>query len=566
MNEPVRLALTQHHDLPVVRLAVSLPARDRSSGLTPDIPRLRHPHTAAYGVSGTWIQGGLIVGEEYNPDLQWKEAIRVYDVMRRSDPQIFSTLLIMELPIRSAEWKVAPATYDPADLEVASFVETNLFHSMERQWDDLLRHVLLMLAYGFMVFEPTYRVENGRVLLADVAPRHPRTIMRWWVDEDNRLIGVQQWAYKNQQYHYINIPAEALLHFAFRQEGQNYEGVSVLRSAYKPWWYKQNFERIIAVGYEREHVGIPVVRLPEGYTQQDIDNAQKIGRNIRSHELAYVTLPPGWDVEWLKSKTVERKGSTMLETMYYLDRQIQQNVLAQFLSLGTTDVGSYALSNDQSRVFLMSLQATAKYIAGVLNERLIKRLVDYNYRQVAVYPQLICQKIHAYNFMDLTSALSSLVGIGIIPITPELEDYVHDLLGVPAPPRSVVEATNPALTRDARQQEISARLPGNLAHPGTDRDESAGGVGFHEAYDTPAYRLMEPAQKAVYARMAREAGRPRTTIRLNHAADPHAERLARRLRAAEAARAAVQRELAQVRQELAQALTDLEAADAGESQ
>jgi hypothetical protein len=546
-------------DLPNVRLQL---------GGTPGVPMTRprvsrRPHQTPFGVSGTQIQRGLIISEEFNPDLQWKEAIRTYDVMRRTDPQVFSTLLIMELPIRSAEWKIAPATYSPRDLEIASFVESNLFHLMERQWDDLLRHVLLMLPYGFSLFEQTFRVDGGRVLLRDIAPRHPRTIMRWWTDSDNNLIGVQQWAFRDGRLEYIDIPVDVLVHFAFRQEGQNYEGVSVLRSAYKPWWYKQNFERIIAVGYEREHVGIPVVRLPEGFTREDLENAQKIGKHLRAHEMAYVTLPPGWDLEWLKARTTERKGSTMLEMMYYLDRQIQQNVLAQFLSLGTTDVGSYALSNDQSRVFLMSLQATAKYIASVFNQRTIVPLVRYNYGDVGIYPQLICQKIHAYNFMDLTASIANLAGIGVIPVTPELEDYVHDLLGIPAPPRSVVESTNPAATRDSRQDQINQRLPGNLAPPGIDRDESAGGIGFNEIYDTPSYRLMDPVQRRIYARMAREAGRPRGVVRLSATPaidhEEHRRRLERRLRASEEVKRALLAKVHALRQELAGALEDADA-------
>ena len=39
------------------------------------------------------------------------------------------------------------------DKEIADFVDWNLFENMTMTWDDFLRHALLMLPFGFMVFE-----------------------------------------------------------------------------------------------------------------------------------------------------------------------------------------------------------------------------------------------------------------------------------------------------------------------------------------------------------------------------------------------------------------------------
>lgn len=495
--------------VPVVRLATAVP------GAQPNFRRARGPHTRARGYSGTVFQSGQITSEEFNADLSWKEGIRTWDVMRRTEPQVFSTLLIMELPIRSAEWGVVPGTPAPRDLEIASFVETCYFHKMRRGFDDYLRHALLMWTYGFMPFEMIFRYEGDSVVLDDFAPRMPKTVYRWWVDDQNRLTGIQQWASANGRPVYVDIAADDLVLFTHRQEGQNYEGTSVLRTAYKPWWYKSRFERLVAVGYEREHVGIPVVTLPESYTNKDIDRGDKIGKNIRSHEQAYITLPPGWSVDWLKGKNNERKGGTMLEMMYYLDRQIQQNVLAQFLSLGTTDTGSYAMSNDQSSVFLMSLQASANYFAEINNRRPLRRLVDFNYRDVLIYPELRCRKIHAYNFLDMTTSIANLVSFGVIPVTYELEDFIYSLLGIPVPQKSVVESTNPV---DGASRERGTLVQRADPAADTETDPATANTDnqmMHEVYQTEAYRLMDGAQRRIYERMARECVRPRLSLRLS---------------------------------------------------
>jgi hypothetical protein len=474
------------------------------------LPRAsRRPHATEIGVTGTIIQSGMVLQEEFNQELTWKEGLRTWDMMRRTEPQIASTLKMIGLPIRAAAWKLQPGTASPEDIEKAALAETALFHGMRRSWDNLLRHILLHLDYGFMLFEQTWKTENGRTLIRDIAPRMPRTLNKWLTaPETNELVGVQQWAWTGKDYKYLNIPADVLIHFANQMEGQNYEGMSILRTAYKPYWYKQNFERIQAVGFEREWVGVPVITLPDGYTNDDLARAEKIGKNLRSHEQAHITLPPGWTADWLKSAGASKKGTSILDMLYYLDRQMQQNVLAQFMSLGTTDVGSYALSNDQSRVFLMALQATAGYIAETLNAKTIKRLIDYNYPTTAVYPKLIYQRIHAYNFVDLTTSIANLVATQVIPISAELEDYVYDLLGVPIPPHTAVETTNPAggITPIKRPDS-------QIGPVGGDQKESAGGVGLNEVYRA-RHAALSGTHAEVFARMARDAGRPSTTIRL----------------------------------------------------
>lgn len=512
--------------VPVVDIAQAAQVARRENA-----SRAVRPHFLEIGVAGTEIIQGQVYNEEFNPDVTWKSGLRTYDRMRRTEPQIASTLAMIGLPIRSAEWKIAPGTPAPDDLERASFVETCLFHGMKRPWDDFLRHALIHLWAGFMLFEQTFRNENGKTVLADLAPRLPRTLNKWITDQHSGdLLAVEQWAYADNSYRYYTIPEEDLLRFTCQQEGNNYEGISILRTAYKPYFIKQNLERIMAVGFEREHVGIPVITLPQGHTENDKQRASKIGKNIRSHEMAYIVLSEGWDVTWLKGAGAKAgRGGSILETLYYLDRQLQQNVLAQFMSLGTTDVGSYALSNDQSRVFLMSLQSVARYIANTVNARTIKKLIDYNFAKTDVYPELMYQKIHAYNFVDLTASIANLVATGVIPPTAELEDYIYDLLGVPIAPRSLIETTN-GVTGDVAgaaadvvdpatgeqgvrpRGTIIVRPTAKIANPGEQRNESAGGIGFHDAY-LPAYtRLSDARQQRIFKRMAEEAGRPKVTL------------------------------------------------------
>lgn len=548
--------------------------------MPPDANDLKRPQLTEYGATGVAIIAGVITSEEYNENLQWREWIRIAEKMRRSDPTIAQILSLLILPILAATYKVAPASPDPKHLEHASFAESSLMHDLDGQsFTDVLRQALIMLWAGFMIFEKVWKLnENGAYKWSQFAPRMPRTIYRWWEGADRRLVGVQQWAWNpaTQGYMYVNIPAGNLLRFTLNQEGANYEGISVLRPCYGPWFMKQAFMKLMAVGFEKEHVGIPVVSLPEGYADDDIKRAQQIGRNVRSNEQAFVTLAPGWAIEWLKSRSPEKKGGGILDAIKYFDTQILNAVLAGFIMMGQAGTGSYAASTDQSTIFLKSLQAYARYICDVFSLDAIPQLLRYNYGPLDLYPRLIAQNIQAFSIKDLSRSLREVADAGLLRPSVEIEDYLYDMTGIPRPPANLVESTEDgkmptgALRPDATgitplpltpeeeiamanrmardQQRITALKPGaqigaqgdtgDTVRVGTSgagnvtRRATTGGTQGVKAPDGAAliempdvYRTYleerphqrwslaeNTAQRTIYSRMAREMGRPRIRL------------------------------------------------------
>lgn len=89
----------------------------------------------------------------------------------------------------------------------------------------------------------------------------------------------------------VSIPAEKLLVFSYRREGDNYEGTSVLRSAYKSYFIKDALYKFDAVRHERQSVGIPIIYLPDGASDDDKAEALQIVTNIRSTEQTGIVMP-----------------------------------------------------------------------------------------------------------------------------------------------------------------------------------------------------------------------------------------------------------------------------------
>ena len=192
---------------------------------------------------------------------------------------------------------------------------------------------------------------------------------------------------------------------------------------------KDSIYKIDAIAHERQGLGIPYVKIPSNATTEDEAKAEEIVKNIRANEQAYIKMSEGWEFGFIdmKAGTIRNPQATIL----HHDRQIVKNVLAQFLELGASGAtGSYALSEDQSRLFLLSLQAVASHIAEVINKYAIPRLVDLNF-QVEDYPKLEFSKIGQVDFEALTSAIQRMSQVGLITPDSKLESYLREVMDLP---------------------------------------------------------------------------------------------------------------------------------------
>lgn len=416
-----------------------------------------------YGASGTELYHGIL-NEDYNSALQGFSGYRKYDQMRRSDTQVRATLLAMELPIRTTRWFVKPSEnedgeFAPADQEIADFIENNLFEQLEQTWDDTVRMILTMLPFGVAAFEKVYKYYDGKMILAKLGWRKPTTIFRW--EMSNGEPGIQQLVptpvvdpnSKNSGLSVLDIPAAKLIIFSNQREGDNYEGISVLRTAYKNWKMKNDLYYFDNLKHERTSVGLPCITLPQGATPKDKEAAEAIVRGVRSTDQSGIVLPFGYVFDF-KSPAAQGQGSADIFTsINHHNREIAKNILAQFLELGNTESGSRALSEDQSDLFMYSLTAIAKMISETINRYLIPELVDLNFNNVKKYPKIAFDKLGDVDYQKLATSLGTLAEKGIISTDSDLEAHVRDLMSLP--PRNQEEyEENKAEEKDRAEKEI----------------------------------------------------------------------------------------------------------------
>lgn len=376
------------------------------------------------------ISGGVFrqfLDHEYLSELRWPASLRVYDRMRRSDAQVQAVLLALELPIRSTRWFVEPASTDSRDVQIAEEIEGNLFEGLATTWDDTLRSALTMFAFGHSLFEIVYEVDSaGFLRWRKFADRPQRSISQFLPDKRGELETVEQYGPSG----IVSLPDDKLLVFSHRMEDGDPRGTSVLRAAYKHWFIKDYVYKIVNIGIEQEYVGIPWAQVPHNMEPELKANLENILRLLTQGEKAYFWLPSEVALNRYQSQRDQQAITPYIE---HHDLMISRSVLAQFLNLGAASVGSYALSEDHSDLFLMSLDGIADYVAQVFNRRAIPALVGANWN-VEKLPRLAHDPVGARDIQRFVAAVRTLTGhsrTAVINPDGPLEDYMREFLGLP---------------------------------------------------------------------------------------------------------------------------------------
>lgn len=431
--------------------------------------------------------------KEYNTKLQGLRGLEQYDKMRKSDGTVRGTLRLIKTPVLSARWFIEPGGDRLMDKKAAQFIWKNLTGGlMTIGWNQVLQESLLMLDFGYYMFETVYyddlvdvRGFGQRTVLRKLAPRHPMDVDRWVFDANGGPVGVwmnstpaaEGWfdsasgtfdpvanvsrglpAILPGSSPYpgmtnipsqnvsgipnmpgdefkVYIPIEKLLVFSFDREAGNIEGTSVLRSAYKHWYYKEQLYKIDAIQKERHGIGIPLIKLPMGYKDEDKRTAENLGRNIRTNERAHIVLPPGWELSMLK---LEGNPVDCLESVKHHDDEIEKNIVAHFL-----DKTSSSNTEVLSDMFLKSVRYVADIVCETFNLYSFPRLTAFNYAGAEV-PKLKVRRIgESADWRTLSFALRNLIGAGVVVPDDRLEETMRDEMDLPEadPDTSRVVAT-----------------------------------------------------------------------------------------------------------------------------
>lgn len=419
-------------------------------------------HAKSVGASGTINIGGFLhQDDERNHELRSPEMFRTFDRMHRTDPAVREAYLHTTVPVANATWDVEPASDDPDHLEHAEMLRCAFFDWLDTPFNGVMQLALRYLRQGRQLFEVTEKVITASLEVATpdseedtIVParqfvtwarfehRRPETIWKW-VTEDGVLQQVVQHAYKDGNWGNWTMDADNLLLLVNEQEGDDFDGFSIIRPAYKPWKLKEMVERVAAIAIQTHGAGIRVAYVPsEAKNDQSlIDDVEEQLETLQAGESGHIIFPGPKQVA--ASVTGTPSDGYLLEVLAppgglpdftpfldYLRADIKGAVLARFSELGHGRTGSRATSDSQSEVWYDALHAVAGYVSDAWQPS-IKRLIDKNYAGVDRYPRLVARDIETKSLAEFAQANSQLVAAGAINLDRSYRAYVRQ--GIDAP-------------------------------------------------------------------------------------------------------------------------------------
>lgn len=399
-----------------------------------------------YGNAGS----GQVFLEEFLYELRGQKAIQAYTEMADNDATIGAILYAIEMLMRQCEFHVEPAGKSEKDKEAAEFVESCM-NDMERTWTDTLSEILSFLTYGWSYHEIVYKRRVGRTNTPIANSKYTDGLIGWrklpirsqdtlygweYKDDSDELIGMIQ--APPPTYEQLFIPIEKALHFRTRSRKDNPEGRSILRTAYRAYYFKKRIEEIEGYGIERDLAGFPVLYAPQDMDIWNSDDPDMVAALARAEQLVSsvrrdaregLVLPGGengWKFELVTSGSRRQFDTNAIIERY--DKRLATSVLADFVMLGQQQVGSFALADSKTRIFALAVGTYLDIICEAFNNQAIPRLIDINgdhFKGITDYPQMVHGDIEEPDLQAFSAFIKDMVGTGALVPDEELEKEIR---------------------------------------------------------------------------------------------------------------------------------------------
>lgn len=393
------------------------------------------------GSTGLKRSGGVIL-EEYLPELTGSRWFNVVREMQ-DHPIVSAMLYLVGMQMRRVQWAVKPADASKTAKKWADMMDTCM-QDMSSTWADTISEIDSMFPYGFAVLELVYKKRDGKVSRYNDgligwrkwAPR-PQDTISWEFDEAGGVEAIEQNDYYAVNAKSVRIPIEKLLLFRTISRKSNPEGRSLLRSAYRPYYFAKHLANVQAIWYERLN-GIPYGRVPSQILSASATVAQQailtdfkeIVTNLRVDEQAGIILPsdrdengnPYYELSLLRADS--QGGYDIEATIERNHMEILMSILADPIMMGHTSVGSNALSVTKMDMFWTGIDAMMQGIADVINRHAISKLMKLNGVPEKYWPKLVPGSVERVDLDQLGQYIVRLSGSGVPISDPELQRYL----------------------------------------------------------------------------------------------------------------------------------------------
>jgi hypothetical protein len=313
-----------------------------------------------------------------------------------------------------------------------------------------------MLTYGFAPLEIVYkerrgdvndpsmrsRFSDGLVGWRKLAIRGQETVQEWTLDDNGGIRGFVQSAAPDYRLRPVSI--EKVLLFRPKISKNNPEGRSILRSAYRSYYYWKRILEIEGIGIERDLAGMPVMGIPAACFQSDATPEQKatlaaakdIVTSVKRDELEGAVIPleyqPGTTNKLYDLSLLTTGGRRQFDTSAIIaqrHREIVVSMIYDLLIMGEPNTIQYKGSK-MPQFFATSLGAWLDSITDVINAHGVPRLYRLNGWATERTARLKHGEVQLPDLAALGDYISKLVGAKAI-FPDGLDTHLRRVAGLP---------------------------------------------------------------------------------------------------------------------------------------
>jgi phage gp29-like protein len=344
---------------------------------------------------------------------------RLFNEMEDKDGHLFSVLQTRKNGVLSRPRTVRPATEDERGRTVARFVEEAL--AGVPNFDAALMQALDALGKGFAALEVLWERRGATIVIRDVVSRFAGRFAFEQGRGAGRLLltegGVSG----------APVPERKFLTVVFNARNGSPYGQGLCEKAYWYYWFKKNNLKFWVAYNERFGSPTVVARYRPGATDEEQSRLLEVIDSIR-HD-AGVAIPDSVAIELLEA---QRGGSarTYAELADWCNDEISKIVLGQTLTTAEgRRAGSLALGRVHEAVRNEYIESDARTLMAVVNEQLIRWLVDFNFGPGVPAPRWVIDTSLDENLNEQVEVDGRLMAMGV-PLSAE---YFYRRYGRPAP-------------------------------------------------------------------------------------------------------------------------------------
>jgi len=394
-------------------------------------PTLGELATAADDIYLAWTP------RTFNPDrlAAKKGGLVIYKNMREDD-QVKACLRLKKAATTTSGWDVEvpikDSKIDEKAQEQKDFINY-VFAQMEGTVEGMITSILSAFDYGFSIHEKVFNYIDqgkfrGKIGIRAVRAKSP-TRFSFEIDGNGRLKqnGLLQ---RQDNGKYTTLPIDKFIIYTYQKEFDNYYGESDLKSAYRPWFVKQNVLRYWAIYLEKFSIPIAKGQVTAGrVTEPQREDFKSLMQRIQSG--MSVLMPQGMTLDLLESERIDR--GVFNQAIEALNIAIARAVLIpQMIGLvPAAGTGSYAKGDIELKMFDWILKDINTNTQEVINEQLVRPLIDVNYGEQEEYPKFIIKPLKEEDKQKIVAAWSEAVARGAVTVTVQTEKYLRDLLKFP---------------------------------------------------------------------------------------------------------------------------------------